>query len=163
MRFSASRLLDIAAVPSIAAPFQGGGIVTGAERTVDKDSLRMAECGAICPVRVRLYPRKRARRLVLMAEKLVADWLKILGDEIRAGDKMLKVVPKMLADPNISLDQVKALFSELEKQAQFVEKLKTVLEGMGHDFPVVDKARALEARYADLAAAAAEKFKEMRK
>ena len=95
-------------------------------------------------------------------ENSVADWLKILSDEIRAGDKMLKVVPKMLADPNISLDQVKALFSELEKQAQFVEKLKTVLEGMGHDFPVVDKARALEARYADLAATAAEKFREMR-
>lgn len=95
-------------------------------------------------------------------ENSVADWLKILSDEIRAGDKMLKVVPKMLADPDISLDQVKALFSELEKQAQFVEKLKTVLEGMGHDFPVVDKARALEARYADLAATAAEKFREMR-
>jgi hypothetical protein len=92
----------------------------------------------------------------------VADWLKILSDEIRAGDKMLKVVPKMLADPNVTLDQVKALFSELEKQAQFVEKLKAALEAMGHDFPVVDKARALEARYADLAASAAEKFKSMR-
>ena len=90
------------------------------------------------------------------------DWLKILDDEIRAGNKMLKIVPKVLSDPNISLDQAKALFSELEKQAQFVEKLKTVLEGMGHDFPVVDKARALEARYADLAATAAKKLKEMR-
>jgi hypothetical protein len=96
------------------------------------------------------------------AEKFVADWLKILDDEIRAGNKMRKVVPKVLSDPNISLDQVKALFSELEKQAEFVEKLKTVLEGMGHDFPVVDKARALEARYADLAATAAMKLKEMR-
>ena len=93
----------------------------------------------------------------------MADWLKNLDDEIRAGNKMRKIVPKMLSDPNISLDQVTALFSELEKQAQFVEKLKTVLEGMGHDFPVVDKARVLEARYADLAASAAEKLKEMRK
>lgn len=93
---------------------------------------------------------------------MATDWLKILDDEIRAGNKMRKLVPKVLSDPAISLDQVKALFSELEKQAQFVEKLKTVLEGMGHDFPVVDKARVLEARYADLAAAAAVKLKEMR-
>ena len=92
----------------------------------------------------------------------MADWLKILDDEIRNGNKLLKAVPKMLKDPEITVDQVKALFSELETQAQFVEKLRTVLEGMGHDFPVVDKARALEARYADLAATAAEKFKEMR-
>jgi hypothetical protein len=92
----------------------------------------------------------------------VADWLKILDDEIRAGDKMRKVVPKVLSDPDISLDQVRALFAELEKHAQFVEKLKVALEGMGHDFPVVDKARALEARYADLAASAAEKLKAMR-
>ncbi|MEW9804932.1 hypothetical protein [Mesorhizobium marinum] len=92
----------------------------------------------------------------------MADWLKILDDEIRAGNKMLKLVPKVLGNPEISLEQVTALFSELEKQAEFVEKLKTVLEGMGHDFPVLDKARALESRYADLAATAAEKVKEMR-
>lgn len=92
----------------------------------------------------------------------MTDWVKILDDEIRTGNKMMKIVPKVLSDPNISLDQVRALFAELEKQAQFVEKLKTALEKMGHDFPVVDKARALEARYADLAATAAEKFKEMR-
>ena len=92
----------------------------------------------------------------------MTDWLKILDDEIRNGNKLLKSVPKMLKDPEITVDQVKALFSELEAQAQFVEKLRTVLEGMGHDFPVVDKARALEARYADLAATAAERFKEMR-
>jgi len=75
---------------------------------------------------------------------------------------MLKVVPKVLNDPNISFDQVKALFSELETQAQFVEKLKIALERMGHDFPVIDKATALEARYADLAATAAEKLRELR-
>lgn len=93
---------------------------------------------------------------------LATDWLQILDGEIRSGNKMLKAVPKVLADPDISIEQVKALFMELEKQAQFVEKLKLALEAMGHDFPVVDKARALEARYADLAAAAAEKFKQMR-
>lgn len=93
---------------------------------------------------------------------MATDWLKILDDEIRSGNKMLKAVPKVLSDPDISVDQVKALFSELEQQAQFVEKLRAALEAMGHDFPVVDKATALEARYADLAATAAEKLKEMR-
>ena len=34
-----------------------------------------------------------------MAEISVADWLKILDDEIRAGNKMRKQVPKMLSDP----------------------------------------------------------------
>ena len=92
----------------------------------------------------------------------MADWLKILDDEIKAGDKMRKQVPKMLSDPEITIDQVKALFAALEQQAQFVEKLRAALESMGHDFPVVDKARALESRYADLAATAAEKVKEMR-
>jgi hypothetical protein len=101
-------------------------------------------------------------RATAQTERHVADWLKILDDEIRSGNRMLKVVPKTLNDPNISLEQVKALFSELETQAQFVEKLKTALEAMGHDFPVVDKARALEARYADLAATAAVKLKAMR-
>ena len=92
----------------------------------------------------------------------MAAWLKILDDEIKAGDKMRKQVPKMLSDPDITIDQVKALFAALEQQAQFVEKLKAALESMGHDFPAVDKARALESRYADLAATAAEKVKEMR-
>ena len=91
----------------------------------------------------------------------MTDWLKILDGEIRTGNRMMKVVPKVLGDPQISVEQVKALFSELEKLAQFVEKLKAALEAMGHDFPVVDKARALESRYADLAATAAEKLRDM--
>ncbi len=91
----------------------------------------------------------------------MTDWLKILDGEIQTGNRMMKAVPKVLSNPQISVEQVKALFSELEKQAQFVEKLKAALEAMGHDFPVVDKARALESRYAELAATAAEKLKNM--
>jgi hypothetical protein len=93
---------------------------------------------------------------------VATDWLKILDEEIQSGNKLMKAVPKVLANPDATLEQVTALFSELEKQAEFVEKLKAVLEGMGHDFPVLDKARALESRYADLAATAAEKVKDMR-
>lgn len=89
----------------------------------------------------------------------MTDWLKILDEEIRNGNRMRKLVPKMLNNPEISLDQVKALFSELEKQAEFIEKLKVVLEKMDHDFPVLDKASALEDRYVDLAGMVAEKVK----
>lgn len=92
----------------------------------------------------------------------MADWLKILNDEIRTGNAMRKHVPKMLADPAISVEQVKVLFDELEKQADFVEKLKAGLEALGYDFAIVDKATALENRYADLAASTAEKLQQMR-
>ncbi len=92
----------------------------------------------------------------------MSNWLNILNDEIRTGDAMRKQVPKMLADPAISLEQVKVLFDELEKQADFVEKLKAGLEALGYDFAIVDKATALENRYADLAASTAEKLKHMR-
>jgi hypothetical protein len=122
---------------------------------IAKEGLATAKATASAMMRFWLQAGRKRRNLV-------ADWLKILDDEIRAGNKMRKVVPKVLSDPDISLDQVKALFAELEKQAQFVEKLKAALEALGHDFPVVDKARALETRYADLAASAAEKLKEMR-
>lgn len=93
---------------------------------------------------------------------MATDWLKILDEEIKNGNKLRKAVPKMLSDPGVTVDQVKALFAELEKHAEFIEKLKTVLEGMGHDFPVLDKARALEARYAELAETTAAKLKGMR-
>lgn len=81
----------------------------------------------------------------------MADWLKILEDEIKTGNEMRKQVPKMLADADITVEQVRTLFAALEKQAQFSEKLKAALEGLGYDFKIVDKAGVLEARYVDLA------------
>jgi alpha-N-acetylglucosamine transferase len=92
---------------------------------------------------------------------VATDWLKVLDEEIKNGNTLRKAVPKMLSNPDVTVEQVKVLFAELEKHAEFVEKLKTVLEGMGQDFPVLDKARALESRYADLAETAAEKLKGM--
>jgi hypothetical protein len=92
----------------------------------------------------------------------MADWLKILEDEIKTGNEMRKQVPKMLADPDITIEQVRTLFAALEKQAQFSEKLKAALEGLGYDFKIVDKAGVLEARYVDLAESAAERLKGMR-
>lgn len=89
----------------------------------------------------------------------MTDWLKILDEQERLGNELGKQVPTTLANPDIEAAQVKVLFQELEKQADFADKLRQALEAMGHDFNVVDKAAALEERYADLAASAAERLK----
>jgi len=92
----------------------------------------------------------------------LTDWLEILAEQEATGARMAREVPSMLDNPDIGEAQVKALFSELEKQADFVEKLRMVLEKVGHDFPVITAAERLEERYADLAACVAEKLKAMR-
>jgi len=92
----------------------------------------------------------------------LTDWLEILKEQTKTGEQMGRDVPKMLANPDISEEQVKTLFSALEQQADFVEKLRVALEKFGHDFSVVKAAERLEESYADLAASAAEKLKGMR-
>ena len=91
----------------------------------------------------------------------MTDWLEILKQQAETGGQMARDVPKMLADPEISRDQVKALFAALEKQAEFVELLTSALERFGYDFEIIKAAETLEERYADLAAAVAEKLKGM--
>ena len=93
----------------------------------------------------------------------MADWIEILKEQTVTGDQMGREVPQMLANPDISESQVKVLFSALEKQAEFVEKLRMALEKFGHDFPIIKAAERLEERYSDLAASVAEKLKAMRK
>jgi hypothetical protein len=94
---------------------------------------------------------------------LLTDWVAILKEQTATGDQMGREVPQMLANPDISEAQVKTLFSALEKQAEFVEKLRMALEKFGHDFSIIKAAERLEERYADLAASVAEKLKAMRK
>jgi hypothetical protein len=93
----------------------------------------------------------------------LTDWVAILKEQTVTGDQMGREVPQMLANPEISEAQVKTLFSALEKQAEFVEKLRMALEKFGHDFSIIKAAERLEERYADLAASVAEKLKAMRK
>ena len=92
----------------------------------------------------------------------MTDWLEILKQQTATGDQMAREVPQMVANPDISEAQVKTLFSALEKQADFVEKLRMALERIGHDFPIIKAAERLEEQYADLAATMAEKLKSMR-
>ena len=91
----------------------------------------------------------------------MTDWLEILKEQAETGNRMARDVPKMLADPDITPEQVKVLFGALEKQAEFAEALSAALEKIGHDFAIVKAAETLEERYADLAAAVAEKLKGM--
>jgi hypothetical protein len=75
---------------------------------------------------------------------------------------MRRDVPGMLADPAIAREQVMALFSALEEQAGFTEKLVAVLDGNGYEPDIVTAAERLEALYAELAETVAEKARAMR-
>jgi len=92
----------------------------------------------------------------------MTDWLEILRKQTQTCTQMGKDVPKMLANPEIAADQVKALFDALEDQTQFVERLVHTLEKHDYDPDVVKAAEELEERYADLAAGAAEKLRQLR-
>lgn len=92
----------------------------------------------------------------------VTNWLKILNEQAETGAEMAREVPATLANPEISRDQVKKLFAALEQQAEFVERLRVVLEANDFAPDVLYAAEALEDQYAELAASAAEKLREMR-
>lgn len=92
----------------------------------------------------------------------MTDWLDILNEQAKTGAEMALEVPATLANPGISRAQVKKLFAALEQQAEFVEKLRRVLEANDFEPEVLVAAEQLEDRYADLAASAAERLKEMR-
>ena len=93
----------------------------------------------------------------------MTDWLAILDEQTATGEAMAQEVPAMLGNPGISERQVRTLFSALETQADFADKLRMALEMSGHDFPVIEAAERLEERYADLAAVVAEKLQHMRR
>jgi hypothetical protein len=92
----------------------------------------------------------------------MADWLDILKEQRKDGERMRRDVPKMLADPAIGRDQVMALFAALETQTGFVERLVAVLDGNGYEPDIVSAAERLEGLYAELAETVAEKARAMR-
>jgi hypothetical protein len=101
--------------------------------------------------------------MVIPKETDLTDWLAILEEQTATGETMAREVPAMLGNPDISEGQVRTLFSAIETQADFVEKLRMALEKFGHDFTVIEAAERLEERYADLAATVAEKLRDMRR
>jgi hypothetical protein len=90
----------------------------------------------------------------------LADWLEILKEQRKEGERMRRQVPKMLADPAIAREQVMALFAALEKQVGFVEKLVEVLDRNGYEPDVLTAAERLEGLYAELAETVAEKARD---
>ncbi|MGS1093637.1 hypothetical protein ACVCNR_03520 [Aquamicrobium terrae] len=92
----------------------------------------------------------------------MADWVEILRKQTETGEKMAREVPAILENPHVTEEQVRALFGELDRQAEFVEDLRATLEKFDHDFSVIEAAERLEEQFGDLAAAAAEKLKAMR-
>ena len=70
------------------------------------------------------------------------DWLATLREQADIGKQMAHDVPLMLAQPNVTLAQVRRVFGALDHQAHFVEELANVLEEKGYDFAVVDAARS---------------------
>jgi hypothetical protein len=92
---------------------------------------------------------------------MASDWLKILKEQRKEGERMRREVPKMLADPAIARDQVMALFQALEKQIGFVGKLVRVLDANGYEPDIITSAERLEGLYAELAETVAEKAKGM--
>ena len=93
---------------------------------------------------------------------VMADWIEILKQQTKTGDQMTRDVSGILVNPDVSETQVRTLFTALEQQADFAEKLRMALEKFGHDFPVIKAAERLEERYADLAGSVADKLKAMR-
>ena len=88
----------------------------------------------------------------------MADLLEILREQQDTAERMSEEVPRMLGNPDITTQQVKTLFSAIEQQADFAERLSGVLDDNGFDFEIVKAAEALEELYAELAAAVAEKL-----
>lgn len=89
----------------------------------------------------------------------MTDWINVLKEQRKEGQRMGRDVPKMLANPAITPDQAKTLFDAVESQAVFVEKLRKVLEANNYEPDVVKSAERLEELYADLAATVAEKVR----
>jgi len=91
----------------------------------------------------------------------MTDWLEILKQEKKTAQRMKRDAKKILGDPEILPDQAKTLFDALEKQADFVEKLRRLLDKAGYEPDVVKAAEGLEELYAELAATVAEKVRGM--
>jgi hypothetical protein len=89
------------------------------------------------------------------------DWLEILRGEKKTAQRMKRDAKKILADQTLEPEQAKILFEALERQADFVEKLRKVLDAAGYEPDVVKAAEMLEEAYAELAATVAKRLKAM--
>lgn len=91
----------------------------------------------------------------------MTDWMATLREQRVLAEKMSDDIPRMLADPELTFDLAVKLYRALESQAEFMKQLSRKLEQGGFDFDIVSAAERVEERFADLAADAAEKTREL--
>lgn len=92
----------------------------------------------------------------------MTDWMAMLREQRALGDQMASDIPRTLTAPGLTLDQATKLYQALEKQASFMERFVRRLEENSFDPDVIQAAERLEDLFAELAADAAEKTKELR-
>lgn len=92
----------------------------------------------------------------------MTDWMAMLKEQRALGDQMANEIPRTLTEPGLTLDQATKLYQALEKQAAFMERFVRQLEDNSFDPDVILAAERLEDLFAELAADAAEKTRELR-
>jgi len=93
----------------------------------------------------------------------MTDWMATLREQRALAEKMSTDIPRTLADPDLTFDLAMRLYRALDSQADFMKLLAQKLEQSGFDYDIVSAAERLEERFADLAADAAEKTRELRR
>jgi hypothetical protein len=91
----------------------------------------------------------------------MTDWMAMLNEQRKLGDQFAEEIPRTLTTPGLTLDQAAKLYKALEKQAAFMELFVRKLEENSFDPDVILAAEKLEDLFAELAADAAEKTKEL--
>lgn len=89
------------------------------------------------------------------------DWMAMLKEQRTLGDQLAQEIPRTLTTPGLTLEQATKLYQALEKQAAFMEVLVRKLDENSFDPDVILAAEKLEELFAELAADAAEKMKDL--
>ncbi len=91
----------------------------------------------------------------------MTDWIAMLKEQRTLGDQLAEEIPHTLTTPGLTLEQAAKLYQALEKQAAFMEVLVRKLDENSFDPDVILAAEKLEELFAELAADAAEKMRDL--
>lgn len=91
----------------------------------------------------------------------MTDWIAMLKEQRALGEQLANEIPRTLTAPGLTLDQATKLYQALEKQAAFMERLVRKLDDNSFDPDVILAAERLEDLFAELAADAAEKTRDL--
>lgn len=91
----------------------------------------------------------------------MTDWIAMLKEQRALGEQLANEIPRTLTAPGLTLEQATKLYQALEKQAAFMERFVRKLDDNSFDPDVILAAERLEDLFAELAADAAEKTREL--